>query len=34
LQNNRQLPFGCHAWERYDRSGWMHIFAEHQVEIK
>jgi len=34
LQNNRQLPFGCHAWERYDRSGWMRIFTEHQVEIK
>lgn len=20
--NNRQLPFGCHAWNRYDRSFW------------
>jgi hypothetical protein len=20
--NNRQLPFGCHAWARYDRSFW------------
>ncbi len=20
--NNRQLPFGCHAWERYDRAFW------------
>lgn len=21
-QNHRQLPFGCHAWPRYDRSFW------------
>lgn len=20
--NNRELPFGCHAWERYDREFW------------
>jgi len=20
--NNRQLPFGCHAWQRYDRAFW------------
>lgn len=20
--NNRELPFGCHAWERYDRKFW------------
>jgi len=22
LKNNSQLPFGCHAWARYDRSFW------------
>lgn len=21
--NNQQLPFGCHAWERYDRDFWL-----------
>jgi hypothetical protein len=21
--NNRQLPFGCHAWARYDRAFWQ-----------
>lgn len=21
--NHRQLPFGCHAWERYDRDFWI-----------
>ena len=20
--NNQSLPFGCHAWARYDRSFW------------
>ena len=20
---NGQMPFGCHAWERYDRSFWI-----------
>ena len=20
--NNNQLPFGCHAWARYDRAFW------------
>jgi hypothetical protein len=34
LQNNRQLPFGCHAWERYARSAWSRIFVEHQIDIK
>ena len=22
-KNERMLPFGCHAWERYDRDFWM-----------
>jgi len=21
-QNNRQLPFGCHAWEKYEPEFW------------
>jgi hypothetical protein len=21
--NGRRLPFGCHAWGRYDRDFWM-----------
>jgi hypothetical protein len=20
--NGHELPFGCHAWERYDRAFW------------
>jgi hypothetical protein len=20
--NGRKLPFGCHAWQRYDRGFW------------
>jgi hypothetical protein len=20
--NNYELPFGCHAWERYDKAFW------------
>lgn len=23
--NNRQLPFGCHAWEKYDKEFWLDI---------
>lgn len=26
--NNRQLPFGCHAWEKYDRQFWMEKLGE------
>jgi hypothetical protein len=24
-KNNRRLPFGCHAWARYDREFWMEV---------
>lgn len=28
-RNGRQLPFGCHAWTRYDRSFWEpHVIRE------
>jgi hypothetical protein len=33
-QNNQQLPFGCHAGERYDRSFWVQVFADHQIKIQ
>lgn len=26
--NHNQLPFGCHAWEKYDFDFWRPIFAE------
>lgn len=26
-RNGRRLPFGCHAWERYDREFWLRQFA-------
>lgn len=25
--NDRKLPFGCHAWERYNREFWLDTFA-------
>jgi len=33
-RNNRQIPFGCHAWERYDRDRWISIFETHQIQFK
>jgi len=28
-KNNEQLPFGCHAWQRYDRAFWEpHLLPE------
>lgn len=26
--NGGQLPFGCHAWERYDRDFWLQVLPE------
>lgn len=34
MQNDRQLPFGCHAWDRYSRDFWVRAFAEHKIELK
>lgn len=28
LQNKSRLPFGCHAWEKYDFDFWRPIFEE------
>jgi hypothetical protein len=27
-QQRGQLPFGCHAWQRYDRAFWLDILAK------
>lgn len=32
-RNNNQLPFGCHAWERYGLSFWERVLPEHQIDI-
>lgn len=26
--NDGQLPFGCHAWERYDRDFWLQVLPD------
>jgi hypothetical protein len=31
--NNNQLPFGCHAWEKYDIDFWRPIFEQHGHKI-
>ena len=32
--NNRQLPFGCHAWTKFDRSFWEpHLLPNDEVAI-
>lgn len=28
LCNNKQLPFGCHAWQKYDREFWEELLPE------
>jgi hypothetical protein len=30
MKNNCKLPFGCHAWARYDKEFWMSIFASRE----
>jgi hypothetical protein len=30
--NGRQLPFGCHAWDRYDRDFWMPYLISNRFE--
>lgn len=32
-QNNNELPFGCHAWERYDIEFWRPIFKNFGYSI-
>ncbi len=31
--NQRQLPMGCHAWERYDLAFWRPFFRENGFEV-
>lgn len=31
--NNNQLPFGCHAWEKYDIDFWRPIFEQYGHKI-
>ena len=34
-RNHRQLPFGCHAWARYDGAFWEpHLLKESLAEDK
>lgn len=30
-QNGNQLPFGCHAWARYDRDFWIEVLKQLSV---
>ena len=32
LLNNSQLPFGCHAWERYEPNFWRNHIQFHVEE--
>lgn len=31
--NGRQLPFGCHAWEKYDLKFWQHVLPQHGFQL-
>lgn len=31
--NNYQVPFGCHAWEKYDKQFWVDISKHHSLDI-
>ena len=31
--NNNNLPFGCHAFEKYDSEFWKIIFKENNINI-
>jgi len=33
MKNNFQLPFGCHAWEKYDIDFWRPYFAKSNYTI-
>ena len=32
-KNNGQLPFGCHAWEKYDLNFWKPIIEAHGYKL-
>jgi hypothetical protein len=31
--NNREIPFGCHAWEKYDKEFWLPYLLPHKKAI-
>lgn len=31
--NNQQLPFGCHAWEKYNLQFWRKVLSKHDIEL-
>ena len=31
--NNFKLPFGCHAWKKYDEKFWMNIFRKNDINV-
>jgi hypothetical protein len=32
--NHQQLPFGCHAWERYAADFWLDILTQHGYDVQ
>ena len=30
--NNKQLPFGCHAWSKYDKNFWLKILKDKGID--
>lgn len=33
-KNNNRLPFGCHAWEKYDKEFWLQFIPANEKQIK
>ena len=33
-RNGGRLPFGCHAWERYDRDFWLKVFTDLHLDVR
>jgi hypothetical protein len=31
--NHHQLPFGCHAWERYGAEFWLEVLSQHGHDV-
>ncbi len=31
--NSNNLPFGCHAWEKYDLNFWREVFVDYGFEV-
>lgn len=31
--NNQCLPFGCHAWERYQPNFWQQVIVDHRLSL-